>query len=277
MEQDTLSLRSQIAELLGKNEEDLCPETPLNSGRLHGSIGRAVLASFIRRRFGQDISPLPNDLTLGTLEGFLSGSQMFQSPAPSCIQATVNVLPSCSGIGIDIECIENLPICDDYWENPFYHDHFTPQELAWCLTQIDPRGCLTAHWCCKEALRKADPQFAQISFTEICIIRDESGGWHIEIQNGPKGEWRRIPHLISMAYTKEFAVSIVFFPGVRESTDRYHETLPSPSLLRIDEERSSLKSAIRIPVFLYTLVVLVLVMLMLVFIATLLNYFKISG
>jgi phosphopantetheine--protein transferase-like protein len=109
--------------------------------------------------------------------------------------------------GIDIELIDQLPHADDCWEDPFYQDHFTPAEVAYCLLQETPSLHFTARWCAKEALKKCDSAFLATAPKDIDVVVDGAGAPHLV--HHTSGGARRLPHAVSLSHTTHAAVAVV--------------------------------------------------------------------
>ena len=119
--------------------------------------------------------------------------------------------------------IEHLPRVADYWEDPFYRDHFAPAEIAYCQLQETPALHFAARWCAKEALRKCDGAFLSTAMKDIEVVADETGAPFLVYHAG--GGTRRLPHAVSLSHTRT--------PRLRWSSGsthsrRFHprETLP---------------------------------------------------
>lgn len=78
-------------------------------------------------------------------------------------------------IGIDIESVDNLPVCVDYREEPFYKMNFSQKEISYCLIQMDPRLSFAGLFAAKEAIVKASHRHRGTPFYQIEINHDSSG------------------------------------------------------------------------------------------------------
>lgn len=80
------------------------------------------------------------------------------------------------GVGIDIEETDNLPHAADYREHPFFQDHFTSAEIAYCIRKRDARASFCGLWAAKEAILKSGAASSRSgSLNEIAITHDPSG------------------------------------------------------------------------------------------------------
>jgi phosphopantetheine--protein transferase-like protein len=79
-----------------------------------------------------------------------------------------------AGVGIDTEDLASMPEADDYREHEFYRDHFTTEEVVYCIQQADPKASFCGLWAAKEAVIKAGGA-AQKGMRAINISHDSSG------------------------------------------------------------------------------------------------------
>jgi phosphopantetheine--protein transferase-like protein len=57
-------------------------------------------------------------------------------------------------VGIDIQLIDELPDCLDYWEEEFYTSNFYKSEFAYCLKKANPKQSFAGLYAAKEAIYK---------------------------------------------------------------------------------------------------------------------------
>jgi holo-[acyl-carrier protein] synthase len=75
-------------------------------------------------------------------------------------------------IGIDLQLIDDMPFCKDYWDDSFYNDKFTKSEIAYCLNKSNNRQSFAGIYATKEALIKCNNS---ISWEDIEIKHDLQG------------------------------------------------------------------------------------------------------
>jgi phosphopantetheine--protein transferase-like protein len=141
-----------LSRLLG---EQLLSDQPIQLRSVH----RAALGSWARKQnllLRLAVINSPSPFTVRELLDDSVDSDAVSSPPRSVAQTTLSA-PTAPlvVIGIDIEDVENIPLADDYREHPFFQDHFTSAEIAYCLRQIDVRASFCGTWAAKEALLKA--------------------------------------------------------------------------------------------------------------------------
>jgi phosphopantetheine--protein transferase-like protein len=109
--------------------------------------------------------------------------------------------------GIDIELTENLPLTTDYWEEDFYKTHFTPAEIAYCLTKENPLVHFAARWCAKEALRKSDSAYLSEQMSNIEVSIDASGA--PSLRHYANGKATTLDVAVSISHTPAAAAAMV--------------------------------------------------------------------
>jgi phosphopantetheine--protein transferase-like protein len=106
-----------------------------------------------------------------------------------------------------MEMVDALPVESDYWKGEFYATHFTPAEIAYCLTKPEPRQHFAARWCAKEALKKCDARFASSDFIAIEVVIGPAGKPALRAKAGPN--WIDLPHAASLTHTPLVAAAVV--------------------------------------------------------------------
>jgi phosphopantetheine--protein transferase-like protein len=210
-----------VANILRRSAADITPATPLSLN----SFDRAKLSAAVSRHFGKKPSEIVHARTIGELEAILFtvaddgfGAKALNTEEPlSLIQSPGPSLPTFGKIvsadfqnvlcGIDLEPVVSMPEARDFWEDDFYKTVFTPAEIAYCTTQAEPRMHFAARWCAKEALRKCDPHFAKADYTELELIRTETGGLTLRHLLG--GAATILPHAVSVTHTPQVAAAVV--------------------------------------------------------------------
>ena len=140
------------------------------------SLERAALASWVRK---EGLAIRAELLTTGapfTLEQLLSREPSQSLDRTPAIAEQAGAVSARGAVGIDIESVESLPHADDYREHPFYRDHFTPAEIAYCVRQRDVRASFCGTWAAKEAILKSGlVPMGNGDLKAIEISRDEVG------------------------------------------------------------------------------------------------------
>jgi len=159
------------------------------------SVHRAAFASWARRQNAAIRLDVMNSGAAYTVRSLLDGVANGTATIPQPAQPLkVNNHPAISftGIGIDIEEVDNLPQSTDYREHPFFQDHFTNAEIAYCIQQADVRASFCGIWAAKEGLLKAGLiSSSSRHLNEFEIARDEAGrplfpGCHLSISHTSK-------------------------------------------------------------------------------------------
>jgi holo-[acyl-carrier protein] synthase len=208
-------LRATVAEFLETEPADLRSDFPLAGVHLGGSLARARLDAAIRRRIGVKARAVYSAKTYGELEAAVCGTSTEDSPAAARAPKIGLAEPSRNGAngspcscGVDVELVANLPAADDYWEHEFYKTNFTGSEIAYCLTQQNPREHFAARWAAKEALKKSVPAYLHVEMADIEIVKAEDGSPSLH-HRADEGGSVRIPVAVSMTHTPLMAVAVV--------------------------------------------------------------------
>ena len=189
------------------------------------SIHRAAFASWARKQNVPIRLDVMNSGTPATVRALLDSVEDAPATIPKPAQPLKVVNhPSnpFTGIGIDIEEIDNLPQAGDYREHPFFQDHFTNAEIAYCIQQVDVRASFCGIWAAKEALLKAGliPSSSR-HLNDFEISRDEAGrplfpGCHLSISHTSK---TAVAVCVATAVTPPVQPAVAPAPPV-ESTPR---------------------------------------------------------
>jgi phosphopantetheine--protein transferase-like protein len=199
------SLKSIVAELLAIDPEQLGSDRALAGARLQGSIGRSILDAALRRRLNIQSPACYTAKTFGELESAIDGKPLPTATNGSAVSTPVISIPKTdsTSCGIDIELIESLPTTSDFWTHEFYTTHFTPAEIAYCLTQQNPAPHFAARWCAKEALKKCEPGLIGEDWLNLEVVS------HPGIAPTLRHRNTDLPHALSLSHTNHSAVAIV--------------------------------------------------------------------
>ncbi len=220
-------LRRTVADFFEVDVSQVGPTFPLTGPIVHGSIGRAALASRIQHHVGLKSKAIYSAVAYGELEAELIPGAANSVPAsigssrpsnngsgPIDVRRMRPALPALGGqvsCGIDMELIENFPAATDYWEDAFYRACFMPAEIAYCLMQEKPSLHFAARWCAKEALKKCDPDLFSEEMKYLELVSGESQepllNHHVD------GEVRSLPHAVSISHTPLAAIAVVIKVG----------------------------------------------------------------
>jgi phosphopantetheine--protein transferase-like protein len=225
MEQTEI-LRSIVAKIGKTDPGQIGPDFSLETPLLKGSISRAALAAAIRQELGVNCPTAHTVTTFGNLEKAVFGTPFAITPssaaarselavakaaAPQTVPQTAGSLshigPADLRCGVDVEMIDALPEAADYREHEFYKESFSPEEIAYCLIQENPRMHFAARWCAKEALHKCDAAFRSESMANVEVARTEQGD--VFLRHRVNGTSRKLPHALSLSHTNSVAVAFV--------------------------------------------------------------------
>lgn len=211
-----VELKALIAQFFEVKPEDVAPDFLLSGKRLASSLARFNLEAALKRRLAIDASAVHTSRTYGELESNLfPGLKDSYSTKESVSGQNLSAISSASQTtgsssfkcGVDIEDVSNLPVTDDYWENPFYADNFTASEIAYCQMQFDPRIHFAARWCAKEAIKKCLPSLLGVS-PKCLEIRKEKDGSVFAVYHSDT-ESLALNISLSISHTENQAIAMV--------------------------------------------------------------------
>jgi len=169
-------LEATIAYLSRLTGQDISADQPIELR----SIQRVAFASWARQAQLPLRGSVINSSTKFSVRDLLAegdalptGPVPHPTPAPA---ATPAQGASWGGIGLDIEDVAALPEAEDYRQDAFYADNFSPAEVAYCLMQANVRASFCGIWAAKEAVLKSGLAPASLSrLIDIQIDHDETG------------------------------------------------------------------------------------------------------
>jgi len=219
-------LTAIVSEICELDAAQIGSDFALASGKLRSSLGRAMLDAKIRRRLGVKLENLHTFRTIGEIEAALTGRKVPAPPATSPVQlenpsgggfspspsqspGVVTMDPATPGLacGIDIESVSSFDESKDYWEDPFYLTHFTTAEIAYCVSQPNPRMHFGARWCAKEALKKCRPEYLPWAMNRIEVVRREDNAPYLQVL---AEDGIRVPKVaLSLTHNADWALALV--------------------------------------------------------------------
>jgi holo-[acyl-carrier protein] synthase len=218
--------RGVVAQFLGVDAALLEPQFSLG-GQIRSSIARATLQARLRRELGIMPPPLAGLNTYQQLEAACLGING-HAPVAAVEAVLEESTPAASGLacGIDIEFADALPTAVDYWDAPFYRDHFSDTEIADCVSRENPREHFAARWAAKEALIKCDARWANVPLAQVEIRRDETG--RPAFFDRRRGEPRPMEVSVSLSHTNGLAAAVVVVGAPESSLPRAVVPVPPP-------------------------------------------------
>ena len=170
--------KSIIGTFLKIDPSELRFDTPIDRSALQGSILLHRMHAKLAQA-GCHIDNWSAIRTLGDLERTLNvcaPAEKLPSIEPQAThRESSHELNGYLTVGIDIEEIANLPVAEDYREHPFYQSTFTPQELSYCILQVNSLASLAGLFAAKEAIVKTDGGRQYRTLKEIAINHAADG------------------------------------------------------------------------------------------------------
>ena len=198
-------LRGLLATMLMVAPAEIGSETSL--AVLNTSLGSTRLRLGLKR-LGLTLPQAAKPATFAGLLTLLSGEP--EPSVPQTAKTITKAAPAASGtlqVGLDVEEIRSLPVAVDYWEHDFYRSNFARSEIAYAVLEADPLTHFAGFWCAKEALRKCDPSFAEVSFDRIGVAHETGGRPYLTLASDAGPE--RLPHAVSISHTIDVATAVV--------------------------------------------------------------------
>ena len=164
-----------IARFFNVSETEVIDSFQFPVSRLQGSVGRSTLHAALKRLADADLESVWKANTFGEL---VNGAQDFAAtPASECkdskrlLMSGTDLLCGFT-VGIDLEDVSNLPLVKDPWNQPFYTENFTPEEIAYAVRQTDSRLTFCGLWSAKESIIKLGDSFRRLKPLQIQINHD---------------------------------------------------------------------------------------------------------
>lgn len=105
-------------------------------------------------------------------------------------------------LGIDIQCISELPQANDYWSDEFYIELFTEKEIAYSLSKENPKQTFAGLYAVKEAIFKSNNN-ENVKSIKLSFEND-------------KPAYRN--YLISISHSSDYAVATALYIDNIEAT-----------------------------------------------------------
>ncbi len=209
---DKDKLKSMIATTLGVNEADITDDFSLRVQKLKTSAGSVILSNIVKKIYGRKVD-CRNVSTFGELIARIEGKAASSLPSDISEPPKISISDrkrAYGGMvcGIDIQEIDIFPESEDYWNESFYTDNFTDDEIAYCAASESPRHSFAARWCLKEALHKCGERYYGIPFDKIRSVKTTGGILKIEVLN-EEGSWEQLAFACSISHADNYAVGMV--------------------------------------------------------------------
>jgi phosphopantetheine--protein transferase-like protein len=239
-------VRSVVSRFFNVPEGEVTESFVFPSERMQSSVARSTLHAALKRLAGVDLSSVFTANTFGQL---VNGSPAPESTATRQSHAEQGVLGKAAegapAIGIDIEHADNLPAEGDAWSEPFYGEHFTAAEIAYCTRQAEPRLSFCGIWAAKEAAIKCG-LFAGARLNEFTVGHDAAGKPDLGSTNSA---YARLAGecVISISHSRGTAVAVCAWvpPGNRRALASAEVAPPAP-VMSIPAPKQSVQSCDRL-------------------------------
>ncbi len=208
--EETKGVRELVATMLMAKANEVHADTSLRS--LDNSLSGARLRLGLKR-LGVDFRSPKVPATFGELERLLEGDAAVLTEV-AVVETKLPTLPSLSfsraRIGHDIQDTESMPETADFWAHEFYTGLFSAAELAYAVVQSDPKQNLAGFWAAKEALKKCDPAFASVDFSQLTVAHHFDGSPYFFFKCN--GGLVCLQHSVSISHSRNTASAVVLAP-----------------------------------------------------------------
>ncbi len=125
-------------------------------------------------------------------------------------------------VGIDLAEIKRIEEAIERYGDRFLGRVFTPWEIQYCLSKINPASSFAGRFAVKEAVFKAiGTGFAEgVKWTSVEVVNDKRGQPTVRLGRGIVNHIGRKKIVISLSHTREYAVAsaVLISDGASEST-----------------------------------------------------------
>jgi phosphopantetheine--protein transferase-like protein len=191
-------------------------------------LGFALPSGFRPTTFGAMVAALSGEEPAAKSDRTGPATKPARTPVYSAPQAAVgaNGLSGLS-VGLDVEDIRSLPLADDYWEHEFYRGNFSRSEVAYAVLQTDPRTHFAGFWCAKEALRKCDRTFSDVSPVSTAVAHESDGRPYLTFDT--ETGLVRLPHALSISHAAGSATAIVVWIPISAPAPTKLDVIENPA------------------------------------------------
>ncbi len=112
-------------------------------------------------------------------------------------------------VGIDLVDIKRIKLAMDRYGERFTHRVFTPWEIEYCLSKINPALSFAGRFAVKEAVFKAiGTGFAEgVKWTSVEVVNDRKGQPQVRLGRAIRNHIGDKKIVISLSHTSEYAVA----------------------------------------------------------------------
>jgi phosphopantetheine--protein transferase-like protein len=238
-------VRSVVSRFFNVPEGEVTESFLFPSERMQSSVARSTLHAALKRLAGVD---LPSVFTANTFGQLVNGSPA-ESNAPRQLPAEQAVPEKAAkgapAIGIDIEHADNLPAAGDAWSEPFYGEHFTAAEIAYCTRQPEPRLSFCGIWAAKEAAIKCG-LFAGARLHDFTVGHDAAGKPKLGSRNSAHAKLAE-ECVVSISHSRGTAVAVcAWVPAANSRGSASTEAAPPAPVVSLPSSEQSVQCCDRL-------------------------------
>tara|TARA_X000000368_G_scaffold312597_1_gene250279 strand:- start:144 stop:899 length:756 start_codon:yes stop_codon:yes gene_type:complete len=159
----------------------------------------------------------------------LSSTQSLSSKKESK-QSNKEEIQSIFSVGVDMEKVSQLEETDDYFNNIFYKENFTFDEIKYCTSKANAQQSFAALFATKEAIVKADNSYKKTKFNNINISHNETNKPYFK------------DFSISISHTEDFVVAV----AVKLNSNIMASSIQYPNIKNANQNDTNLNKALKI-------------------------------
>ncbi len=112
-------------------------------------------------------------------------------------------------VGIDLVETQRIKVAMDRYGERFTNRVFTPWEIEYCLSKINPALSFAGRFAVKEAVFKAiGTGFAEgVKWTSVEVVNDRRGQPQVRLGRGIRNHIGSKKIIISLSHTNEYAIA----------------------------------------------------------------------
>ena len=112
-------------------------------------------------------------------------------------------------VGIDLADVPRIKKAIEHYGDRFLSRIFTPWEIQYCMSKINPELSFAARFAVKEAVFKAiGTGFAEgVKWTSVEVVNDKRGHPEVRLGQAIKRHIGEKKMIISLSHTREYAVA----------------------------------------------------------------------
>jgi phosphopantetheine--protein transferase-like protein len=235
---ETEKIRSVVSRYFNVPEAEITDSFVFPSERMQSSVARSTLHAALKRLAGVDLPSVFSANTFGQLVNGSPAPRVNAAKEPLAVTQVPVSGERVPAIGIDIEHADNLPMAGDPWSEPFYSEHFTAAEIAYCSRQAEPRLSFCGIWAAKEAALKCG-LFAGARLNDFTVTHEPGGKPKLGSRNSAHATVAE-QCVVSISHSRGTAVAVcAWVPAVSHRAAASTEVAPAAPAVSMTSSKQS--------------------------------------